>query len=168
MIIFKKTFLPRDWAWPGPITLYSFDFENICSYSQWQSEGVSILSVDKSQWHVRDMSTLQVMTLKSNVITRGLVRPSQKTGHHDLCDALCLILWPLSYSKTQSKWGLTVDTYFCPHSRKGKVRWWKHKSPLDKASPINITNLDHPFSFHPKPAIYGNLLKIVTAVKGSF
>ena len=114
---------------------------------QWQSEEVSILSVDKSQWHVRDMSTLQVMTLKSNVITRGLVRPSQKTGHHGLCDALRLILWPSSYSKTQSKWGLTVDTYFCPRSRKGKVRWWKHKNSTWQRISYKITNLNHPSRF---------------------
>ena len=72
-----------------------------------------------------------------------------------------------SYSKTQSKWGLTVDTYFCPRSRKGKVRWWKHKNSTWQRISYKITNLDHPFSFHPKPAIYRNLLKIVTAVIGN-
>ena len=94
----------------------------------------------------------------------------RKTGHihHGLCDALRLILWPSSYSKTQSKWGLTVDTYFCPHSRKGKVRWWKHKNSTWQRISYKINESRFPISFHPKPAIYGNLLKIVTAVKGSF
>ena len=48
----------------------------------------------------------------------------------ELCQACCSSWFPcMSIAHA-------VDTYFCPHSRKGKVRWWKHKSPLDNASPI--------------------------------
>ena len=162
MRIFKKTFLPRDWAWPGPITLYSFDFENICSYSQWQSEGISthlrsfqwqseevfILSVNKSQWHVRDMSTFQVMTLKSNVITRGLVRPSQNKSH------TLWLVWrtpsstlTIVSSRDSVKVGANCRHLLLSPFPKGKVRWWEHKISTWQRISYKITNLDHPFHF---------------------
>ena len=130
---------------------------------QWQSEEVSILSVDKSQWHVRDMSTLQVMTLKSNVITRGLVRPSQNRSHtpwlvwRTPSNTLTIVLLQDSV-----KVGANCRHLLLSPFPKGKVRWWEHKISTWQRISYKITNLDHPFSFHPKPAIYRNLLFMET------
>ena len=115
---------------------------------QWQSEEVFILSVNKSQWHVRDMSTFQVMTLKSNVITRGLVRPSQNKSH------TLWLVWrtpsstlTIVSSRDSVKVGANCRHLLLSPFPKGKVRWWEHKISTWQRISYKITNLDHPFHF---------------------